>query len=94
VHSGNRQLFANKELMLSKAQHGLWHVSGKPVCWSLPPSTVVSQLEFSVFGRLTQKPGIEARFAPALRSGALQWKGSPQAGVRNAMAAILKLSKN
>ena len=69
--------------------HGLWHVSGEPVCWSLPPCTVVSQLEFSGFGRLTQKPGIEVIFTLALRSGALRWKGSPQARVRNAMAAIL-----
>lgn len=69
--------------------HGLWHVSGEPVCWSLPPCTVLSQLEFSVFGRLSQKPGIEAIFTLALRSRALQWKGSPQARVRNATAAVL-----
>lgn len=42
--------------------HGLWHISGEPVCWSLPPCTVMSQLEFSGFGRRTQKPGIEAIF--------------------------------
>lgn len=69
--------------------HGLWHVSGEPVCWSLPLCTVASQLEFGGFGRLTEKPEIEAIFTPALRSRALQCKGSPQARVRNAMTAIL-----
>lgn len=59
------------------------------MCWSLPPCTVVSQLEFNDCGRLTQKPETEAIFSPALRSGALQCKGSPQARVRNAMTAIL-----
>lgn len=50
---------------------GLWHVSGEPACWSLPPSTAGSQLEFSVLGRHTRKPGIEAIF-----SGAEKWNAA------------------
>lgn len=88
VQSVNRRLFANKEVMLSKTWQGLWHISGESVHWSFPLCTVVLQLEFSGFGKLTQKPGIEVIFTLALRSGALCCKGSPHARVRNAVAAI------
>lgn len=93
MHPMSRQLCKHRA-DAQQGMQGLWHISGESVCWSFSLCMVVSQLEFSVFGRLTQKPRIEMIFTLALRSGAQCWKGSPQPRVRNALAAILNHLKS